>query len=294
MTREEAINRFKGIRDSFSISIAQSKFYPSKVILNELCDKAIEALSAETATLNHEKVRITDTDSVEKVQSEQVTSKLKNPCDSLLTDDKDDSKEQKSKLDLISRAEVNNEICEVIMQEFDVPPTRAYEVSEKILKLLPSADRPNAYADVVNKADNKVYSKISDGEPFGYHSADRPTLKQTDTLIIADALRYLAEDEERHGKDRAKAEKLREQILAYGASMCPSADRPMGEWQKAYRKTANGVDFRVIECNKCGFADAQMNYYHYCPNCGARMGNDDDDLDGLKIIAIIDGEGGSE
>ena len=47
MTREEAINRFKGIRESFSISIAQSKFYPSKVILNELCDMAIEALSAE-------------------------------------------------------------------------------------------------------------------------------------------------------------------------------------------------------------------------------------------------------
>ena len=162
--------------------------------------------------------------------------------------------------DLISRAEANNEICEVIMQEFDVPPTRGYEVSEKILKLLPSTDRP--------------------------------TLKQTDTLIIADALRYLAEDEERHEIDRARAEKLREQVLAYGARMC--ADRPMGEWQKAYRKTANGVDFRVIECNKCGFADAQMNYYHYCPNCGARMGNDDDDLDGLKIIAIIDGEGGSE
>ena len=44
MTREEAINKFKGIRKSFSISIAQSKFYPSKVILNELCDMAIEAL----------------------------------------------------------------------------------------------------------------------------------------------------------------------------------------------------------------------------------------------------------
>ena len=35
----------------------------------------------------------------------QVTSKLKNPCDSLLTEDSEDSKEQKSKLDLISRAD---------------------------------------------------------------------------------------------------------------------------------------------------------------------------------------------
>ena len=41
--------------------------------------------------------------------AEQVTSKLKNPCDSLLTGDSDGSKEQKSKLepsDLISRADV--------------------------------------------------------------------------------------------------------------------------------------------------------------------------------------------
>ena len=35
--------------------------------------------------------------------AEQVTSKLKNPCNSLLTEDSEDSKEQKSKLDLISR-----------------------------------------------------------------------------------------------------------------------------------------------------------------------------------------------
>lgn len=51
-------------------------------------------------------------------------------------------------------------------------------------------------------------------------TADRPTMKQTDTLIIADALRYLADDEERHETDRAKARELREQILQYGASMC--------------------------------------------------------------------------
>ena len=49
MTREEAINRFKGIRESFSISIAQSKFYPSKAELDELCDMAIEALHREEA-----------------------------------------------------------------------------------------------------------------------------------------------------------------------------------------------------------------------------------------------------
>ena len=59
-----------------------------------------------------------------------------------------------------------------------------------------------------------------------------PQLKQTDTLIIADALRYLAKDTERHEIDRARAEKLREQILRYGASMCSSTDAVQGytEW----------------------------------------------------------------
>ena len=47
MTREEAIQRFNGIINAMSISIAQSKFYPSKAELDELCDMAIEALSAE-------------------------------------------------------------------------------------------------------------------------------------------------------------------------------------------------------------------------------------------------------
>ena len=52
-------------------------------------------------------------------------------------------------------------------------------------------------------------------------SADAvPQLKQTDTLIIADALRYLAKDTERHLVDRTRADALRQQFLKYGASMC--------------------------------------------------------------------------
>lgn len=47
MTREEAVERFNGIINAMSISIAQSKFYPSKAELDELCDIAIQALSAD-------------------------------------------------------------------------------------------------------------------------------------------------------------------------------------------------------------------------------------------------------
>lgn len=51
-------------------------------------------------------------------------------------------------------------------------------------------------------------------------STETIQLKQADTLIIATALQYLIEDEERHELDRASAKKLREQILKFGASMC--------------------------------------------------------------------------
>ena len=50
-------------------------------------------------------------------------------------------------------------------------------------------------------------------------SVSAEPISQTDSLIIADALRYLAEDEERHELDRAKAKELREKVLEYGASL---------------------------------------------------------------------------
>ena len=59
-----------------------------------------------------------------------------------------------------------------------------------------------------------------------YHvSADAVLqLNLIDTLIIANALRYLINDEERHELDRATAESLRERILKYGASMCKDGE----------------------------------------------------------------------
>ena len=52
------------------------------------------------------------------------------------------------------------------------------------------------------------------------------------------------------------------------------AEPKHGEWGKGYRKTANGVDFLVLSCSECDNADPQMNYYNYCPNCGAKMDKD--------------------
>ena len=91
--------------------------------------------------------------------------------------------------DLISRADAIEAVGGVVMAEFDVAPTRGYDVAEKALSALPSADAV-------------------------------PQLRQTDTIIIADALRYLAKDTERHLVDRTRADALRQQFLKYGASMC--------------------------------------------------------------------------
>lgn len=109
-------------------------------------------------------------------------------------------------------------------------------------------------------------------------SADRPTLKQTDTLIIADALRYLAQDTERHLSDRTRADALREQILAYGASMC--AER-VGEWIEKERhedEDTHITEWQSARCSLCGkYLTTPFMYYFtdypYCPSCGARMEN---------------------
>lgn len=81
-----------------------------------------------------------------------------------------------------------------------------------------------------------------------------------------------------------------------------SANAVQGEWVRKVKEYNDCDGHRVVywyECDQCGARppkDQWKNECHsnYCPNCGARMGNDDDDLDGLKIIAIIDGKGGAE
>ena len=90
MTREEAIDTLKAVKVSLKIYPKRKKQKESVTALSEALDMAIEALT------------------------EQVTSKLKNPCDSLLTEDSEDSKEQKSKLDLISRADLKDKWCDYL------------------------------------------------------------------------------------------------------------------------------------------------------------------------------------
>lgn len=106
MTREEAIARFKGIKDSMSISIAQSKFYKSKAELNELCDMAISALTEAEKRRQYGQNYETD-DCVQL----GVTDKNK---DKVILYDAFGEREyypQTEPSDLISRAEAHKAIC---------------------------------------------------------------------------------------------------------------------------------------------------------------------------------------
>ena len=73
-----------------------------------------------------------------------------------------------------------------------------------------STDNMNTLADALLRSRCEVDAKSAEAVP---------QLKQTDTLILADALRYLAKDTERHLSDRTRADSLRQQFLKYGARM---------------------------------------------------------------------------
>ena len=118
MTRDDAI---------FYIKQLQKTYASMDKKVAEAVDMAISALSAESDTLTHEEAW---------AEIEQVTSKLENPCGSLLEADSADAKEQKSKLDLISRAEA----IEAVESNSYGMGSRA---SIKAIKALPSADRPS-------------------------------------------------------------------------------------------------------------------------------------------------------
>lgn len=127
------------------------------------------------------------------------------------------TREEAKMTDLISRADAIEAVTKLCVDGYIakvdgyfIPLTDALI---NTLSALPSAD---CIEFDFNKYQPRVRNNVKDGIP----SADAvPQLKQTDTLIIADALRYLAQDTERHLADRTRADALRQKFLKYGARM---------------------------------------------------------------------------
>lgn len=84
--------------------------------------------------------------------------------------------------DLISRAEAIEEVCGVVMEEFDVPPTLGYEVAEKSLSALPSADRPTDDDDI---KDRQIKQLAHDVVILEKQLADRPSGEWTDMCVCS-------------------------------------------------------------------------------------------------------------
>ena len=135
MTREEAISILE--------EEAEFLYQDDRPYNREAFDMAIEALSAEPQNCwncKHYEPKHDVCHAPKLVK--QVTSKLKKHCDSLLTDDKDDSKEHKSKLDgdLISRADAMAEFREWVKRANENGETPTWNDAVSLIGSLPSAD----------------------------------------------------------------------------------------------------------------------------------------------------------
>lgn len=61
--------------------------------------------------------------------------------------------------DLISRADAIETVCAVVIDEFDVSPTKGYEVSEHALSALPSAETPTESTNTQTNIPTVLISK---------------------------------------------------------------------------------------------------------------------------------------
>lgn len=83
--------------------------------------------------------------------AKQVASKLNNPCNSLLTEESNGSKEHKSKLDLISRQDVIEALCRSSVYAWSIEQDQtAHDWALNIIKALPSAKGGDAQMNEVN------------------------------------------------------------------------------------------------------------------------------------------------
>ena len=235
MTREEAIK----IIDCYDIG-----FYDlsgEKIPANKLADAfdmAISALSAEQ-TLSNMPTPKEPTPIYDYMvgKTEQVTSKLKNPCDSLLTEDSADSKEQKSKLKGYSA-----DIC--IIDE----PNEVIEKNDEVInhdrEWIIGCIKHDGFikTDRFDKANQIILEALEPTEP-------------SDLISRAEAINHLQEYYDYSERLCEEVEKLLTEVPSVSAEpivvKCKIAftDEDFTEWARKLRKENPNQNIVVIPYN---------------------------------------------
>ena len=227
-------------------------------------------------------------------EAEQVTGKLQNPCDSLLTEDSEDSKEQKSKLDhdrewiigcikhdgfiKTDRFDKANQIIlDALSLPIDITAEQWDMYVDELRKIRESFITPQTDTDLISRADaieafdrGRVYHKsgieeivraLPSAEPKGDLISRRWLLD-----LYGD---YIGDNGD--PKYHVPLEVVRQNIIDV-----PSAERS-GQWI-AQKHKGEYVEFDVYVCSECGIVGGiQANEWNYCPNCGADMRGESDE-----------------
>lgn len=144
---------------------------------------AIDAVMAESRKVytseyaNAERI-IYEADAIEALamlpSAEQVISKLNNPCDSLLTDESNGSKEHKSKLDLISRQDVIEALCSSSVYAWSIEQDQtAHDWALNIIKALPSAEaEQGVWEHIESMWEDNIFKCSKCGNPLKIPTVD--------------------------------------------------------------------------------------------------------------------------
>lgn len=126
------------------------------------------------------------------VNQKQITGKLKNPCDSLLTEDSESVKEQKSKLesDTISRQAAIDAVEKAVFKG----------VAKSSIESLPPVEPPKKVIAQIKVDTEEIVERIKEE----YEIKDRPVCE--DAISRADTIKAMCRECTQEGRDECRAD----------------------------------------------------------------------------------------